>query len=326
MFSFLLRVLLLLSVFSLSLLRGQRSEAQPQIRPPHLVTGRYGMPAVVVGDDVCVVGGASLSGYRSDIECVDTQDKDLPVTVWKTQLMPRVFHTAESEGPYIYVMGGMTRDKNNEINFTAEVERLDTRDNSIELMAPMPLQLRTPSSIRIDKKIYVAGGSLMHGDLSDNLLIYDIDTNTWNKGAPMPEKKECDLLRWQGGFLAVGGFNGTKAVSSVQSYDIATNTWNTLPSLPVPTSAHHGAVVQDQEGNEHVALFGDYAEMNRVQLGDPQTGQWRSLTGTSFTAARHAAVVALDGKIYVLGGNIASLGSALEDIQVLNAADLTTAP
>lgn len=300
----------------------QRAVAQPQMNLPHLVTGRLGMPAVVIGDYICVVGGSSLGGYRSDIECIDTTQKSLPVTVWQTHLLPRMFHTAEADGPYIYVLGGMTTDKNGALRYPSEVERLDTRDNSIVLMAPMPTPLRVAASVILNQKLYVAGGSLENGEWTNTLLIYDIATNTWKTGSPMLEKKECELLPWQGGLLAVGGFDGEKAVTGVQSYDIATDTWKALPPLPAPTSAHHGAVVQDAQGHERVVLFGDYADMSRVQIGDPLQGDWHAPNDVDFSARRHAAVVVIGSQIYVIGGSVASLGSCLDGIQVFDAQKL----
>ncbi|RYG60635.1 hypothetical protein EON80_24555 [bacterium] len=294
---------------------------QPERTSPHLIEGRYAMPAVAVGTDIYVVEGLARAELRSDLERIDTTSAPAKVTSIPTQLKPRCFHTAEAKGPYIYVIGGNTQE-----GITAEVERFDTRDGSIKAMAPLPLALRAMASVIIGDKIYVVGGANNEGARVDNLLIYDIATDTWKAGAPLPEKKECELVPWQGGLLAIGGYLGPAGLAAggkdisaaVHRYDIATNTWSALPSLPTPTSGHHALVVSDAKGHEQIVSFGDYVQPSRFISGNPIKGDWHDVKGIKFLPRRHNAVVEVKGNIYVIGGSTSDGDSYLDFIQIFD--------
>ncbi len=278
------------------------------------------MPAVEVGSAIYLLGGLGNGGDKGhlfDAERIETRSPKPVVTTLKAPLLPRFFHSAEAEGPFIYLFGGQARE-DGETVVTSVVERLDTRDLSVKRMAPMPIGVRTPASAIVGGKIYLAGGSDEFGDRLDTLFIYDIASNTWTSGAPMSQKKECDLLLFQGKLLAVGGFDGQVAVTNVQIYDIAANTWSDLPPLPIKTSAHHGAVA-----GENVVLFGDYEDFGRVQSGNPLLGNWKRIEGLRFVPRRHSAVIAMGQNIYVIGGNTNSSGPFFNDIQVFKIEDFT---
>ncbi len=264
--------------------------------PLALHTGRYGMPAVVVGGGIDVVGGCGANGLLSDIERIDPAKgtvQDIP-----TKLKSRRWHTAQASGPFIYVLGG-TVDKDTTTNFSSVVERYDTRTGKIAEMAPLPTPRRNAQSVLSGGKIYVVGGSTV-GDVHEvgTVEIYDIKADTWTTGAPMPTPRECALAVKDGVIYAAGGYDGAKAIATVEAYDIASDAWRTLPSLPAPTSAHHVVV----SGNL-LLLFGDYAQLDRAASYNVKTGAYTALTQIGYLPSRHNAVVLLRGMVYVIGGN-----------------------
>ena len=293
-FRFLTAFVLLLS---LSALRSNAAD------PLTLHTARYGMPAVVVGSDIYVVGGCGATGFLRDIERINPAKgtvQDIP-----TKLKARRWHTAQASGPFIYVLGGVV-DEDTTAAMSAVVERYDTRTGKIAEMAPLPTPRRNAQSVLFGGKIYVIGGST-NNDVHEvgTVEIYDIRTDTWTPGAPMPTPRECALAVKDGVITVAGGYDGAKAVTAVEAYDIAADVWRTLPSLPVPTSAHHVAVSGDL-----LLLFGDYAQLDRVASYSLKTGAYTPLTQTGYLPSRHNAVVLLHSTVYVIGGNTTSSSSS----------------
>lgn len=269
------------------------------------------MPAVVVGPFIYVLGGNSILGTTGTVERVDSRDGS--VSLLDTRLTPRYFHSAKAVGTDIYVLGGIER-VGDRYGFSSRVERFDTLTGKISEMSPAPASIRTPASVEVGGKIYVVGGSEESEKRLNTLWIYDPQTDKWTSGAPMKVARECDVVAKGDTIYAIGGFDGENPVKTCEAYSISRNEWSDLPDLPIKTSAHHLALVGDT-----IFSFGDYAEMNRVQKFDLQTQTWTRPDKSGFDARRHMAVCAIDGKIYVIGGNMASRGSYLDEIQVFDA-------
>ena len=93
-------------------------------------------------------------------------------------------------------------------------------------------------------------------------------------------------------------------------YVIAQARWIVGTRLPQTISANHVAVV----GNTLVSC-GDYSKKDTVLACDLASGVWRRLPPCRPT--RHAGVAALNGRVYVIGGNTNGSNSALDTIQVI---------
>jgi N-acetylneuraminic acid mutarotase len=283
----------------------------PLVAQKRLKFERYGMPAVAVGPFIYILGGNCRTGTTGSIERIDTRDNT--VSPLKTVLTPRYFHSAEAVGPIITIFGGVEL-VGERYRFSRRVERFDTQSGKVTEMAAAPAVLRTPASVEVGGKIYVVGGSNQNNKRLATLWIYDPQTDKWTPGASLKTARECDVVARNGTIYAIGGFDGESAVKACEAYDIATDTWRDLPDFPVETSAHHLALV-----NDSIFAFGDYAEMNRVQKFDLKSQTWSRLDQTGFDARRHMAVCALDHRIYVIGGNIASSGSYFDEVQIFDA-------
>lgn len=283
---------------------------------PTLHSARFGMPAVVSGDAIYVIGGCGPEGFLNSIERISPASG--AVTAIPTTLLRRRWHTAQASGPYLYILSGVV-DTDTTAALSSVVERYDTRTGKVDLMAPLPTPRRTAASVLSDGKIYVIGGST-DGDTHEvgTVDIYDIKVNTWSKGAPMPTPRECALAVKNGSIYAVGGYDGTNSTRTSEVYNIAQNRWFRLPDLPVVLSAHHMALDGDI-----LYTFGNYAVVDQIGAYNLQTGKYRRLSDTGYQPSRHNAVVVLGGKVYVIGGNTASANSsALGSVQVFSLAYL----
>jgi N-acetylneuraminic acid mutarotase len=102
---------------------------------------------------------------------------------------------------------------------------------------------------------------------------------------------------------AIGGYDGTNAVATVEAYDTAQKTWSTLPSMPTPR-VYLGAA--SSPGRLH-ALGGWGATLITPvaahEIYEPAANAWSSQAAPLPTGrAAFGAVTGPDGLIYVIGG------------------------
>jgi hypothetical protein len=117
-------------------------------------------------------------------------------------------------------------------------------------------------------------------------------------GAPAPGSGQ-----W---IYAIGGYDGTNPLNTVEAYDTAQKTWSTLPSMPTPR-VYLGAA---SSGGRLHALGGwgpAFTPVATHEVYEPATNAW-SATAAPLPTARGAfgAVTGSDGLIYVIGGQDAN--------------------
>jgi N-acetylneuraminic acid mutarotase len=304
----------------------------------YLEPGRYGLAATVIEDDIYIMGGSSTddSLYGGPLPFIEKYHiKENKFTRLTKNVLPRRFHTAESFEGKIYILGGVSLNKENrkiswkETN-VFEVYTSDT--NEINKLKKLPTPRKMPASVIFDAKIYVIGGTKIQSyerareaSVSNKteedffnktnietierslktVEIYDIKNYNWIKGAKMPTARACDVVLMDNKIYAIGGYNGFFSTKAFEVYDIFADRWEKLPDLPFPISSHHCETLNDK-----IYVFGDYQDLQRVCQYDFATGEW-SLIESNFKPCRHSAVVKHKEKIFILGGVVASSGSYL---------------
>jgi N-acetylneuraminic acid mutarotase len=172
----------------------------------------------------------------------------------------------------------------------------------------MPLTRAEGGGAAANGKFYVFGG-FIDGQLhvTTQLDIYDPATNTWTQGAPCPAPTTHASTAVDGNTIWVAGFfynNGVTASRLVYKYDTVTNTWSAGPQLPAPRGAGALAIV-GRELHYWGGLTGattGAADHWRLNLDNVAAG-WVTDTPLPSTI-NHQAGVALNGKLYSIGGMI----------------------
>ena len=212
-----------------------------------------------------------------------------------------------SDGTYAYEAGGYSFSL---AGMTTQFSRYDPNTNSWTALAPVPdtsdgeaSMLYSPSN----NKLYMFGGEDVGAATVTNLTrIYDIGTNTWSTGAPMPDVRAFMASgAYNGKMYLIGGYstgNVTPAFLQTWEYDVATDSWTT--KSPIPAAVGFGGAASGVL-NGHIYVAGgrdaNVTVINTLWDYDIATDTWTA--GANLPAADNVpggAVVG--GQFYVFGG------------------------
>jgi N-acetylneuraminic acid mutarotase len=235
--------------------------------------------------------------------------------------------SSASIGRKFYVMGGFRLPDSGKVGWYPENKAwefdLDTQKWSA--LPLMPTTRGALAAVAVGKKIYVSGGAgIPQGmQLSDGLTgggpvelygtleVFDTETKTWSKLAPMPTPRNHHSITYVDGKLyAIGGRVGScysggwsSNVWMNEAYDIATNTWATRAPMPTARSGTGIAAVDGKiyvlGGEGWVDDFGGVFRANEVY--DPKTNTW-SRAARMITPRHGFAVAAIGKAIYAVSG------------------------
>ena len=138
----------------------------------------------------------------------------------------------------IYAIAGET-----EKGVTAVVERYNPETDEWVTLKKKPTAVKDVSAAVIGGKIFIPGGILADGDISDNLEIYNPTDDSWQSGKPLPVPLSgYALASYEGNLYVFGGWDGKQAVSSVYVYNPDLDLWR--ERTPMPTArAYAGAAI-----------------------------------------------------------------------------------
>ena len=134
-------------------------------------------------------------------------------------------------------------------------------------------------------------------------------TGTWSAKAPMLAARYGLGIGVVNGIpYAVGGFNGSAYVGTVEAYDPSTNTWSAKAPMPTPRCCAGITVV-----NGILYAVGGVSTglLNTVEAYDPSTNTW-SAKAPMPTARSGLATGAVNGMLYAVGGVSTGLLTTVE--------------
>ena len=208
---------------------------------------------------------------------------------------------AASDGTYVYAGGGADLANG---TFHNELLRYDPVNNTWDTtLASSPDYHFQSQAVHFNARIYNMGGSDENLQGTNTTRIYDIATNTWTTGAPMPQAlSQMATALWNGVIYVAGGYNGVARVNTLYAYDIATNTWRTdLAPIPQILSLPGFGVIN---GKLHVAggstgtVF-----LNTLYIYDIATNTWT--TGANLPqAVQGPGSTVFNGLLYLYGGSL----------------------
>jgi N-acetylneuraminic acid mutarotase len=153
----------------------------------------------------------------------------------------------------------------------------------------------------VEGRIYVAGG-LLTADASRAFEMYDPAADRWRPRATLPVGLHHFGIAALGRRVYVsGGYTDlefTADNAALWSYDLAADRWSRRADMPAPRAAHAMVALH----RRLIVVGGVGPVPRRLWAYDPAADRWTGLDTALPTAREHLAAVALDGKLYVIGG------------------------
>jgi len=136
--------------------------------------------------------------------------------------------------------------------------------------------------------------------VSNTNRIYDINTNTWTIGAPLPTGlTDHATAYWDGKIYVVAGYNGSVPVNTLYIYDIASDSWTTGACMPAALFLPGFGIIN---GKLYIASGSNGVfEVNTLYIYDIATNTWTTGPNVPTPVSGPGSAV-YQGKLYLFGG------------------------
>ncbi len=206
---------------------------------------------------------------------------------------PEGFPSAVNDGTNIYLVGNT-------------VWKYNPVTDTYTSLAQYNVSTNGHKAVYLGGKIYKMCGGMPGGQApkgSDDLEIYDIATNTWTSGPPVPFAAISIAAFTFGNYVYVAGgmLLPPSVVNNAYRYDPSTNAWdNGISFLP---EARSGSAVASY-GNGVVLAGGtnqSFQILDSALFWDAASNQWLNLPAT-LTPRQDGMGAVLNGSFYFVGG------------------------
>ena len=212
----------------------------------------------------------------------------------------------DSDGTVAYEGGGYSFSVGDNTN---QFGKFDPATNTWTPLAPVPDLFNAEASgvyaPNVNKLFVFGGDSPNAGTVVNTTRIYDIATNTWSTGAPMPDVRAFMASGYfNGKIYLVGGYNTGNVDPSfgqVWEYDPVANTFNTSrANMPATLGGPGFGIIN---GHMYVAGGRDLNNTNLNTLYDYNIATDSWTTGANMPGGVNVpASAVIGGKLWVMGG------------------------
>lgn len=226
-------------------------------------------------------------------------------SVFTESTIPKRYASTAIIEDKLYIFNGDTSEGIND-----ELEIIDLKDQSIRYGQKTPYQTRNGGVATWEDKIYAFGGAIRSKQYSKKVFVYHSKTDQWKYVTDLPIGLETQGEIVAGKLYVIGGYNGG-ASSKIYIYNLNADKWEQPFEMPAPISAHTTTVDGDK-----IYLVGDYKNLKHIASFDTKTKEYEVLE-SNLKPRRHAAVEAIHGKLYIMGGNVRSAtNTAMKNVQM----------
>lgn len=225
---------------------------------------------------------------------------------------------------YLYLVGGRR---------IKPVDELNTTSSTWKALSHPPIEMHHFQPVVYDGKIYVLGamtGKYPHETPLSHIWIFDPSNNQWQKGDEIPAERRrggSGVSLYKNKFYISGGitqghWDGTKAW--FDEYDPLTGTWRKLSDMPHKRDHFQSAII----GDKYYAAGGRITSKKtenvfnqvvmKVDFYDFNIGAWSTTEQDLPTGRAGNSSFAFDGKLWVFGGESASISDAHNDVEILD--------
>ena len=229
---------------------------------------------------------------------------------WKTAAaapFPRVEAPTAVVSGKLYLLGGF----DSELGASPRVDVYDPTTDAWSRLKDMPTEVTHLNPASDGKTIWLAGGfkGKHPGPVTDEVWKYDIATDTWTPGPPLPQRRAAGgLAIVEGKLHYFGGYQPDRDTGSADHWVLALDSpaaWQRAADMPDP----RGHLTCEVLGGKIYALGGAYGhdktqiDAKSCQVYDPATDKWSEIAslpdGRSHT---ESSTMIHDGRILIVGG------------------------
>ena len=212
------------------------------------------------------------------------------------------------EEDHIYAIGGETAQ-----GVSGVTEQYDVDTNKWVSLKPLLVPVSDISATVIGGRVYIPGGRLSSGAVTDILESYDPSLDIWERRAPLPVAMSgYALAAYEGKMYLFGGWDGKNYLSSVLEYDPNLDQWSQRKPMPTARDFAGAAIAGGQ-----IYVVGGYngsAALSVNEAYNPNHDLWSQ--HAALPAGRYAmGVTSLADIIYTVGGSGEESGSVLQPLQ-----------
>lgn len=209
----------------------------------------------------------------------------------------------------LYVVGGCYNDGPKEFihNFGF---RYNPIMNNWTTIKPMQQDRCRFSLNCVDEFLYAIGGASEHDDSEEietlNAERYDPNLDCWQYIPSIPENRSQHAgTSYRDTLFISGGLERQRVLSTFWKYDTKSEFWKPLPDMITARADHVMLVIEDK-----IYVCGGWCEeqlaenrrlVETIDVFDMELNMWKTLTHIP-TPKYHAGIVALNKKIYIIGG------------------------
>jgi hypothetical protein len=228
---------------------------------------------------------------------------------------------------YVYVIGGQDQSTNVATSYVAPVLSNGTI-GTWATTTPLPGPRRTVRPAFANGYVYVAGGNDGFGFRNE---VYYARANAngtldaWNTTTPLPVNSTShSTLAYNGYLYVVGGNTGPTCVNTVRYAPINANgtigAWSTTSTLPTPRCGNVETVTVAGGRMYAIGGYNNVDTSNEVAYAtvnaNGSLGAWTVNANRITTAREYHAVEAMNGYLYVIGGQPMLSGPATASVEV----------
>lgn len=186
------------------------------------------------------------------------------------------------------------------------MERYDPQTDTWTKLADKPTAVSEVSAVLLGEKIYVPGGKLADGKVTNHLEVFDPRKGTWESKAELPlAVSGYALAAYEGQMYLFGGWDGEQVVDQAWRYDPFNDVWLAASNLP---SARAYATAAEVSGKIYVLGGWDGIQELQESLSfDPARDlegepAWQKQTNLP-EACSDCSAESISGMLFVVGTN-----------------------
>jgi len=261
------------------------------------------MVLVAVGIGIMIAQLPFFQGVHNETPVIEIQPTPTAIQRWKEHAALPTARNALALAAFenqIYAIAGETTQ-----GVTGVVERFDPVTEQWTTLKTKPSPVADVGAVVLGGKIYVPGGRMESGEISNALEVYDPVKNEWETRFSLPTALSgYALVAYEGLIYLFGGWTGSSYVNTVYSYDPGVDEWQVRTPMPTSRGFCGAAISSDQiyvlggsNGSEALTTSEIYLPSRDNGSDNP----WQA--GPSLPEGRYAmGIASASDLIYIIGG------------------------